>query len=152
MRRIPPPVLALGAALVQRTLSRYGTAPGVARRGAAAGTAAASIGLASTTAWVFRRTGTTIDPLDPTRASALVTSGPNALTRNPMYVGLAGLLVANAVRRGSWAALLPVAGFVAVIDRSQIAFEEAALRARFGAEYDGYRAAVPRWLGPLRSA
>jgi protein-S-isoprenylcysteine O-methyltransferase Ste14 len=64
-----------------------------------------------------------------------------------MYVGLAGMLVANAVRLGSWKALLPVAAFTLVIDRLQIAAEESALFANFGADYEAYRAAVPRWLG-----
>lgn len=64
-----------------------------------------------------------------------------------MYVGMTGLLVANALRRGSWAALVPVAAFTVVVDRVQIAAEEVALGARFGADYEAYRAAVPRWLG-----
>jgi protein-S-isoprenylcysteine O-methyltransferase Ste14 len=64
-----------------------------------------------------------------------------------MYVGLTGLLVANAVRRGSWQALLPVAAFTIVIDRFQIAAEESALLANFGADYEAYRDTVPRWLG-----
>ncbi|WP_107766001.1 methyltransferase family protein [Nocardioides terrigena] len=73
-------------------------------------------------------------------------SAVNAVTRNPMYVGMAGLLVANAVRRGAWAGLLPVAAFVLVIDRLQITAEESALLANFGADYDAYLASVPRWL------
>ena len=76
----------------------------------------------------------------------LVTTGANAVTRNPMYVGMAGLLVANALRRGSWTALLPVAAFTLVIDRVQIAAEEIALLAHFGADYEAYLAAVPRWI------
>jgi protein-S-isoprenylcysteine O-methyltransferase Ste14 len=76
----------------------------------------------------------------------LVTTGANALSRNPMYVGMAGMLVANALRRGSWKALLPVAAFTLVIDRVQIAAEETALLAHFGADYEAYRRAVPRWL------
>jgi protein-S-isoprenylcysteine O-methyltransferase Ste14 len=67
-----------------------------------------------------------------------------------MYVGLTGVLLAHAMWRGSWRALLPVAGFVAVVDRVQIAAEEAALRERFGDDYEAYLAAVPRWLD-LRS-
>ena len=63
-----------------------------------------------------------------------------------MYVGMAGLLVANAMRRGSWVALAPVAGFILFIDRLQIAAEESALREKFGAEYESYLAATPRWL------
>ncbi len=102
--------------------------------------------LAGAAAAQFRRQGTTVDPFDPARASVLVTTGANAVSRNPMYVGMAGLLVANALRRGSWKALLPVAAFTLAIDRLQIAAEETALLAHFGADYESYRAAVPRWL------
>ena len=76
-----------------------------------------------------------------------MTTGANALSRNPMYVGLTGLLVANAVRLGAKRALLPVAVFTIAIDRLQIAAEESALITKFGPEYEAYRAAVPRWLG-----
>jgi protein-S-isoprenylcysteine O-methyltransferase Ste14 len=86
-----------------------------------------------------------VHPFEPERASVLVTTGPYARTRNPMYVGLAGLLVAHAVVRASWTALVPVGVFV-VIDRRQIAPEEAALLRLFGAEFEAYRSAVPRWL------
>jgi protein-S-isoprenylcysteine O-methyltransferase Ste14 len=110
-------------------------------------TAVASLALAGASAQRFRRSGTTVDPLDPARASVLVTTGANAVSRNPMYVGMAGLLVANATWRGSWIGLVPVAGFVLVIDRWQIAPEESALLAKFGVDYEDYRAAVPRWLG-----
>jgi len=96
---------------------------------------------------MFRRSGTTFDPFDPAQASVLVRTGANSISRNPMYVGMAGLLVSNAIRRGSWAALVPVVGFTMVIDRWQIASEESALLANFGADYEAYRAVVPRWLG-----
>ena len=66
-----------------------------------------------------------------------------------MYVGLAGLLVANALRLESWKALLPVAAVALVIDRLQIAAEESALLANFGADYEAYRVKVPRWLGRI---
>jgi protein-S-isoprenylcysteine O-methyltransferase Ste14 len=96
----------------------------------------------------FRRSETTVDPLRPDRASVLVTTGPNSISRNPMYVALAGLLVANAVWRGSWVALVPVVGFVGLIDLTQVRAEESALLEKFGAEYDAYRASTPRWIGP----
>ena len=150
MTPVPPPLLAFAAGLAQQALARGAPSPSLARRTVAGATSLAAMALAGSTARMFRSSGTTIDPVNPGRATALVTSGANAFTRNPMYVGLTGLLVANAVRRGSWAALVPVAGFVAVIDRWQIASEEAALETNFGAEYDDYRRAVPRWLGPVR--
>ncbi len=144
--RVPPPVLALGAGAAQHALTRGAGRPTAVRAVVAVGIALASAGLAEGSARQFRRSGTTMNPFEPAQASALVTTGPNASTRNPMYVGLAGLLVANAVRKGSWTALVPVAAFVTVIDRHQITAEEAALQAQFGAEYTAYRAAVPRWL------
>lgn len=104
------------------------------------------MGLAAASARQFRRQGTTVEPFEPSRATALVTTGVNAISRNPMYVGMAGLLVAHAMRLRSTTALLPAAVFIVVIDRVQIAAEEAALVAKFGADYEAYRESVPRWL------
>jgi protein-S-isoprenylcysteine O-methyltransferase Ste14 len=146
--RIPPPVLALAAAVAQRALTRKAPPATPVRRAVAGVVTAASVGLAGTASATFHRVGTTVDPIDPTRASVLVTGGVNSITRNPMYVGLSGLLTAYAIRRGAWMGLLPLAVFVALMDRGQIEAEEAALSARFGAEYDSYRDRVPRWLGP----
>ena len=81
------------------------------------------------------------------RAQCLVVDGPNRLTRNPMYVGLAGALLAHAIARRSPSAVIPLIGFVWLIDRYQIPAEEKALEARFGQAYLDYKKAVPRWLG-----
>lgn len=118
------------------------------RRPAAAAVAAASVAIAGGAASRFRAVRTTVEPFDPSKASSLVVTGPNSRTRNPMYVGMAGVLVANALRRGSWTGVLPIVGFVAVIDRFQVAAEERALAEKFGAAYTTYCASVPRWLGP----
>lgn len=143
--RVPPPLVALAAALAQRALT--GPAPrSTAGRAVATTVSLASMSLAGAAAAQFRRSGTTVEPLHPEQASVLVTTGANSISRNPMYVGMAGLLVANAVRRGSWAALAPVAAFVLIIDRLQIEAEESALLEKFGAAYEAYRAASPRWL------
>ncbi len=112
--------------------------------------------LAASVAWGvaavrgFVRAGTTVDPHAVERASHLVVAGPNRFTRNPMYVAMAGGLLAHAIARRSWVGLLPVAAFVVVLDRTQIPAEEAALSARFGAEYHAYLRRVPRWCGPVR--
>ena len=150
MNRPPPPLLALAAALAQQGLSRGAPPAPRWRRSAATATAAVSVALAGGAASRFRAQGTTVEPFEPSKASSLVVSGPNSVTRNPMYVGMAGLLVANALRRGSWLGVLPLAAFVAVIDRFQVAAEERALAEKFGADYAAYRARVPRWLD-LRS-
>jgi protein-S-isoprenylcysteine O-methyltransferase Ste14 len=94
----------------------------------------------------FARAGTTPNPMRPGDASALVTSGPYARSRNPMYVADAIILVGIAVWLGSIPGLLLVAAFVAWIDRVQIPQEERALSEIFGDGYAAYRARVPRWL------
>lgn len=142
----PPPVVLAGAAAVQLVMTRHCT-PSTRSRVVAALIAAGSAALAGTSVLTLRRNDTTITPEHPESTRHLVTEGPFARTRNPIYLALAGLLVAHAVYRRSMAALLPAAGFVAVIDRTQIPREERALAKRFGARYRRYQAAVPRWVG-----
>lgn len=142
---VPPPVYVLAAAGVQRLLARR-PSDGVPRKIIAGALAAAGLGAFVAVDLMFRRHRTTIDPVHPDQASRLVTDGLNAVTRNPIYLGMAVVLGAHALFLGRWSALLPVAGFVAVIDRSQIPAEEAALQKLFGAEYAEYRQRVPRWL------
>ena len=144
--RVPPPLLALAAGYGQRLLTKGAAPPRAAQVVAAVATGAASVGLLASAGLTFRSRETTVDPLRPERATSLVVSGPFKLTRNPMYVGMAGLLVAHAVLRGSPRAVLPVAAWVAVIDRVQIPPEERAMAKLFGADYEAYRSRVPRWL------
>lgn len=147
----PPAALAAAAAVAQRLVGA--ARPARPARTAAAGLlGAVSTGLLVAALGEFRRSRTTVNPLEPGTATALVTTGANAISRNPMYVGMAGLLAAHALLRGRWAALLPVAAFVAVLDRGQIAAEEAALRERFPVDYAAYAAHVPRWVGGTGAA
>ena len=106
--------------------------------------AAGTIGVAGVHA--FRRARTTVNPLRPEKASALVTSGIYRRTRNPMYVALAIALLGWVVWLEHPLALLGVAAFVAWINRFQIAPEERALRALFGPEFERYCSEVRRWL------
>lgn len=94
----------------------------------------------------FRRARTTVNPLDPGQASALVASGLYRFTRNPMYLGMAILLAAWAVYLSHGAAFLGLPLFVAYINRFQIEPEERALRARFGEEFEAYCRRVRRWI------
>ena len=144
--RIPPPAAAVGAALLQRALSPEARPPTRVRAAGAATLGVVSFWTAGAAASRFRRSGTTLEPVHPDRASVLVTDGVNTISRNPMYLGLAGMLFAHAVWRGSWTAVLPLAGFVAFIDRVQIRAEEAALREKFGTAYEDYVATTPRWV------
>lgn len=146
MTRPPPPLIALGAALAQRALTGRTARPGKARKAATVALAVGSASLPASAISRFRGVGTTVEPFRPEETTTLVTDGVYTVTRNPMYVGLAGLLTAHALWRGAPLALLPVAGFVALLDRTQVQAEEAALRAKFGEQFAAYEAATPRWL------
>jgi protein-S-isoprenylcysteine O-methyltransferase Ste14 len=94
----------------------------------------------------FRASRTTINPLAPERASALVTGGVYRITRNPMYVGMSFILLAWGVYLS---ALLPFLGpiiYILYITRFQILPEERVLRQLFGEQYNQYTARVRRWL------
>jgi len=96
--------------------------------------------------YCFRRAHTTVDPLHPGRASHLVTGGIYQVSRNPMYLGFAILLLAWAVFLASPWTLLGVPAFMAFITRFQIIPEERALQALFGDAYRDYQDRVRRWL------
>lgn len=129
LARPTPPLRALGAAL------------------ALGGGAVALAGVVA-----FRRHRTTVDPRYPERATALVADGVYRWTRNPMYVGFVSVALGQAVARGSVLALAGPALLAGYLDRVQIPAEEQALRARFGAAFDGYAGAVGRWVGRGRRA
>jgi protein-S-isoprenylcysteine O-methyltransferase Ste14 len=87
--------------------------------------------------------------LDLDNPDRLVTSGPYALSRNPMYLGWALLHLGVGVGSGAaWiVAAVPVAaGWV----HRDVLHEERVLDKEFSAEYGRYRRAVPRYLPSWR--
>jgi protein-S-isoprenylcysteine O-methyltransferase Ste14 len=120
-RLLPPPWQLAGIAVVVGGLAVGGIAAGL-----------------------FRRRGTNINTFrDPTR---LVTDGPFAWSRNPMYLGFLLLLVGAAMLANAWVALLPALAFFLAAQFWYIPFEERAAAARFGDDYAAYRRRVRRWL------
>ncbi|WP_119157030.1 methyltransferase family protein [Caldimonas tepidiphila] len=107
---------------------------------------AAGIAIALAGVQAFRRARTTVNPMHPEASSALVSGGIYRHTRNPMYLGMLLALAAWAVWLGGLAPWLGLPAFVLYMNRFQIAAEERALEARFGADFAGYRRRVRRWL------
>ena len=83
------------------------------------------------------------------RPDALVTAGPYAHSRNPMYVGWALMhLGVGLLRDDAWmVAAVPVAS--GAVHRGVLR-EEAVLAASFPAEFSQYRLSVPRYAPRLR--
>ena len=96
--------------------------------------------------YAFRKAGTTVHPMDPEKASALVSVGVYGLSRNPMYLGLLFGLVAWALYLSSLWGIISCVFFVAYMNRFQIIPEERAMGELFGEEFDVYRKSVRRWL------
>ena len=82
----------------------------------------------------------------------LTTSGPYAITRNPLYLGSALLAGGLLVAAHSWVAALLGIAYLAVFYPIAIRQEETKLRARYGAAFDAYAARVPRFLPRRLSA
>jgi protein-S-isoprenylcysteine O-methyltransferase Ste14 len=138
--RVPPPIVLAGAlALAAAIAAADPTArPRPALRALGAALALGGVALALAGVAAFRRRRTTVDPLRPERASALVADGVYRRTRNPMYLGLVAVAVGWAAALGSAPALVAPALLALYLDRVQIRAEERALRARFGAAFDAY--------------
>jgi protein-S-isoprenylcysteine O-methyltransferase Ste14 len=90
----------------------------------------------------------TLAPWDPT--TRLVVSGPYRHMRNPMITAVASTLFGEALFFRSWGIAIELAVFIAVNAVYFPLVEEPGLRRRFGAEYDEYKARVPRWLPRAR--
>lgn len=106
---------------------------------------AAGAALFAWTVRLFARRGRgTLAPWDPT--SKLVVQGPYRHVRNPMITAVGCILAGEAVLLGSPPLALWLGAFALVNAVYMPLVEEPGLARRFGAEYEAYRAAVPRWL------
>ncbi|SKB37891.1 Protein-S-isoprenylcysteine O-methyltransferase Ste14 [Parapedobacter luteus] len=79
-------------------------------------------------------------------ASVLVTTGVYNLSRNPIYLGMALLLVGWGVALANLASAIGVLIFVGFMTKCQIMPEEKVLGQRFGDEYRQYSSRVRRWI------
>lgn len=83
-------------------------------------------------------------PFDPPRR--LVTRGPYSFVRNPMYLGAGTALAGASLYYRSLPLFAYTIAFMLAAHLFVIAYEERALRARFGDEYVSYTGRVRRWL------
>lgn len=87
-----------------------------------------------------------------TKLSGLVTAGPFAMCRNPLYVGsflisLGYLVMCNRLE-------VLIVGIIAfwMLHGAAVAYEERLLREKFGEDFEGYCRNVPRFLPRLRKS
>ena len=83
-------------------------------------------------------------PLAPT--DVLVVRGLNRYVRNPMYLAVVAVIVGQALILARPALLVYATVAFATMAAFTRWYEEPHLRARYGAQYDAYRARVPAWI------
>jgi len=137
------PLVASGAAVGLARIDPTRLSPGPARY-AGVVAIAAGLGIAIWTVFTYSRAGETLSPV--VQPDRLVTAGPLAWTRNPLYIGVVTTIAGVAVVAGSpaaagYAGLLGVAYHAIVVG-----IEEPKLEAAFGDTYRSYCDQVPRWL------
>lgn len=148
---LPPPLVYAGGLLAGWYLNRWHALtfiiPDVARW-LAWSVVALAIGLmlwAAATIWRHR---TTVNPYG--QVSHLVSSGPFAFSRNPIYLADAWLYIALGILWHNGWMLLMMPLVWATMRYAVIRHEEVHLHARFGKTYEEYCQRTGRWLGRKR--
>ena len=93
---------------------------------------------------LFRKAGTPFRPVSP--STAIVSSGPYRFSRNPMYVGMAGVLAGSGVVLGSYFFAVAAVIFVAIVHLGVVLPEERYMETLHGETYRRYKQSVRRWL------
>jgi len=96
--------------------------------------------------WAFKKAKTTVDPTTPYKTTELVTTGIYQYSRNPMYVGLFGFLLAEASLLGNPLCLIVIPFYIYTINMRFMKTEEKALKTIFGEQFVTYSKQVRMWL------
>ena len=76
----------------------------------------------------------------------LVITGPFKFSRNPIYLGMFGILLASAFLMQSISALLIPLLFLSILQNTWIPHEEKKLKEKFPEEWAGYASSTKKWL------
>jgi len=94
--------------------------------------------------WLFRQSETAICPTAKT--DHLVTTGIYRFSRNPMYLGIIGMLLGTAIIVGTLPFYIAVIAYFSVINFGFCPYEETKLCEEIGENYIVYKTRVRRWL------
>jgi protein-S-isoprenylcysteine O-methyltransferase Ste14 len=93
---------------------------------------------------LFKNTKTTVKPYE--QPTQLLISGPFRISRHPMYLGMALVLLGVAIVHGTLLSFAFPVVFGLVMERLFIPIEEANLERVFGRQYLEYKQRVRRWI------
>jgi protein-S-isoprenylcysteine O-methyltransferase Ste14 len=93
---------------------------------------------------LFKKLNTTVKP--DQKPSVLIDCGPFKISRNPMYLGMALLLIGAGILMGSVTAFIGAIFFVAAMEISFIPDEEKIMLEAFDERFKNYKKNVRRWI------
>ena len=93
---------------------------------------------------LFLKSKTTLSPFES--PTSLLTSGPYSLSRNPIYLGMASILLGVAVFFGTLVTFVFPFLFLMIIETLLIPVEERSMEKIFGKKYDEYKSRVRQWI------
>jgi protein-S-isoprenylcysteine O-methyltransferase Ste14 len=93
---------------------------------------------------IMKAAGTNVRPDQP--ATAIVSNGPFAFTRNPLYLSLLAIFAGIGIAAASLTFLAVIVPLALVLHFGVVLPEERYLDAKFGDTYRAYRARVRRWI------
>lgn len=143
----PPPLIflaGLGIGFGLEALLPGGSLPGLVQWALGGLALVSGLALLATFQLSFDREGTAVEPWKPT--TAIVSSGPYRLTRNPAYLGMALVYVGIAFLADAPWVLVPLPLVLVAIHNGVILREERYLERKFGSEYLDYKQRVRRWV------
>ena len=147
--KVPPPLVMVAVALLMLAAAKLMPSFAFALHGNSVWAAligVLAIAVAGAGVLEFRRVKTTVNPIRVHASSSLVTSGVFRISRNPMYLGMALLLIAWAVHLANAASILVLPLFIFYITLFQIQPEERSMQKLFGEAFAAYTKATRRWL------
>ena len=93
---------------------------------------------------LFKKNKTTVKPDE--KPLVFIQTGPFRISRNPMYLGMAFLLIGAGFILGSITSFIGTVVFVISMEIRFIPMEERSMLEQFGEEFEEYRKKVRRWI------
>jgi len=93
---------------------------------------------------LFKKLNTTVKP--DQKPSVLIDYGPFKISRNPMYLGMALILIGAGIIMGSATAFIGAIFFIVAMETFFIPDEEKIMHEAFDEKFENYKKNVRRWI------
>lgn len=93
---------------------------------------------------LLKKQNTTVKPNE--KPTTFIQTGAYKISRNPMYLGMAFLLIGAGFILGSISSFIGTILFIVLMEIRFIPMEEKLMKEQFGTEFETYKKKVRRWI------